>query len=83
MPCFIIVRISWMRSRKAAARSNSSFSAASSISASRAATYSSFASVASSRPTAWRTTWRAWTSSSIPRRIALTIVSGVMPCSVL
>ena len=50
-------RSCWIRSRSAAARSNSSFSAASSISASRALRYSSVASVASSRPTALRTTW--------------------------
>ena len=48
-------RSCWIRSRRAAARSNSSFSAASSISASRASRYSSVASVASSRPTALRT----------------------------
>ena len=68
-------------SRSAAARSNSSFSAASSISASSAARSSSDASVTSSRPAASRAIARAWISSSMPRRIALTIDSGVIPCS--
>ena len=54
-----------------------------SISASSSARYSSVMSVASSRPTALRASAWAWISSSIPRRIALTIVSGVMPCSAL
>ena len=83
-PSFRLPRSSRILSRRAAARSNSSFSAASSISASSAAQIllGGVGRLVAARRPAGRSSC-AWISSSIPRRIALTIVSGVIPCSAL